>query len=210
MPIQWRWNQSLLPVHSLPNRNPFQTHPTHYFMPIESFLRVHLCHYLWFHSTPPFIYNHSSHFLYLILCPITLPPCPFSYMHGPHGIFQFWPEQLKIIWNLLMRATLQNSQMVGKAIPRLFLMSDLWRYSLEIACLKACGYQRLNPNEFKAAVEILYFICDHRGKYFKWFKLGFYIYWWSASTCLSFPWSMGIKRVSRCLWIGETRCRGIE
>ena len=87
MPIQWHWKQSLLLVHSLPNLNPFQTHPTHYFMSIESFLRVHLCHYLWFHSTPPFIYNHSSHFLYLILCPITLPPCPFSYMHGPHGIF---------------------------------------------------------------------------------------------------------------------------
>ena len=25
---------------------------------------------------------------------------------------------------------------------------------------KACGYQRLNPNEFRAVMEILYFVCD--------------------------------------------------
>lgn len=27
---------------------------------------------------------------------------------------------------------------------------------------RICGYQRLNPNEFRAAVEILYFVCDAR------------------------------------------------
>lgn len=27
---------------------------------------------------------------------------------------------------------------------------------------KVCGYQRLNPNEFRAAVEILHFICDEK------------------------------------------------
>ena len=32
---------------------------------------------------------------------------------------------------------------------------------------KACGYQCLNPNELRAAMEILYFICDYRSKYFR-------------------------------------------
>lgn len=27
---------------------------------------------------------------------------------------------------------------------------------------KACGYQRLNPNEFRAVLEIVHFICDER------------------------------------------------
>lgn len=45
---------------------------------------------------------------------------------------------------------LQDSLSVASARN---LLSDLQR---------VCGYQRLNPNEFRAAVEILYFICDEK------------------------------------------------
>lgn len=49
---------------------------------------------------------------------------------------------------ILKELGLQESLSVASAKN---LLSDLQ---------KACGYQRLNPNEFRAVIEILFFICD--------------------------------------------------